>query len=441
MHSHNPDSTSSPPPPHTPFNKQYHEQLNMPRFRYTATDSNDRRLPEGTIEAENRYVAVARLLQDGLHVVKVEEISESEAGTSQPDEAKPDALVLEAESAWLAEDRRIAVVDGMADVVRSGLPLAAGLRALGSELPSRRGRRALVTISNRLERGVSLDDAVAGQLDIVPSHLRVLLRAGLNTGRLGELLEHYLHYARTSLDTRRRSILALFYPALLILVAVMVAAAMITLVVPPFEGIFMDYDMELPELTLAVLWLSKAIGGWRLAILPALLLTIVFAWLLAGRIAGPLQRKWLYHVPALGRMIRLSAISRFCHLLALGLDHRLPMTEALLLAGNGSDDAYIGQATQRMADEISDGHSLGHAASKHRMTPEISHIFEWEGHDESFCDVLRATGDICAAQARVQSELIRVLIEPLAVFGVAVGVGIVVIALCLPMAKLLNVLS
>ncbi len=413
----------------------------MPRFRYTATDSNDRRLPQGTIEAENRYVAVARLLQDGLHVVEVEEISENEAGTSKPGETKPDELVLEAESTWLAEDRRIAVINGMADVVRSELPLAAGLRALGSELPSRRGRRALVTISKRLERGVSLDDAVAGQLDIVPSHLRVLLRAGLNTGRLGELLEHYLHYARTSLDTRRRSILALFYPMLLILVTVMVVGAMIAFVVPPFEDIFKDFGMELPDLTLAVLWLSKTIGGWRLAILPLLLLTIVFAWLLAGRIAGPLQRQWLYHLPALGRMIRLSAISRFCHLLAIGLDHRLPLTEALLLAGDGTDDAYIGRATQRMADEISNGHSLGYAASKHRMTPEIAHVFEWEGDDDSFCDVLRATGDICAAQARVQSGLIRILIEPLAILGVAVGVGVVAIALFLPMAKLLKALS
>ena len=413
----------------------------MPRFRYTATDANDRLLPEGTIEAENRYVAVARLLQDGLHVVEVQELSESEVRTSEPVEAKPDELVLETESTWLAEDRRIAVVDAMADVVRSGLPLAAGLRALGSELPSRRGRRALVSISDRLERGASLDDAVAEQLDVVPSHLRVLLRAGLNTGRLGELLEHYLHYARTSLDTRRRSILALFYPILLILVAVMVAGTMIAFVVPPFETIFEDYDIELPDLTLAVLWLSKAIGGWRLAILPVMLLTIVFAWILAGRVAGPLQRQWLYHVPALGRMIRLSAISRFCHLLAIGLNHRLPLTEALILAGKGTDDAYIGRAARRMSDELSHGHSLRQAASKHRMTPEIAHVFEWEGHDDSFCDVLRATGDICAAQARVQSGLIRILIEPFAIFGVAVGVGVVVIALFLPMAKLLTVLA
>ena len=404
----------------------------MPRFRYQATDDNDQPLKEGTIEAENRFVAVARLLQDGMHVTELEELDENEEGVGE---------VLEPENVWIVEDRRIAVVDGMAEVVRGGLPLAAGLRALASELPSRRVRRALETISSRLEQGVSIDEAVAGQIDIVPRHLKVLLRAGVNTGRLGELLEHYLHFARTSLDTRRRSILALFYPLLLILVTMMVFGTLVAFVVPPFEKIFRDFGMQIPELTLGVLWLARALGGWRLAILPVLLLVLVLAWILIGRLAGPLQRKWLYYVPAMGRMVRLSAVSRFCHLLAIGLDHRVPLPEALRLAGSGTGDAYISQTTSRMATDVATGHSLSQAASTHRMVPEITHVFEWEGRDDAFSEVLRATGDICAAQARVQSGLIRVLVEPMAVLGVALIVGLIAIALLMPMVKLLNALS
>ena len=404
----------------------------MPRFRYQATDDNDQPLKEGTIEAENRFVAVARLLQDGMHVTELEELDENEEGVGE---------MLGPENVWIVEDRRIAVVDGMAEVVRGGLPLAAGLRALASELPSRRVRRALETISSRLEQGVSIDEAVAGQIDIVPRHLKVLLRAGVNTGRLGELLEHYLHFARTSLDTRRRSILALFYPLLLILVTMMVFGTLVAFVVPPFEKIFRDFGMQIPELTLGVLWLARALGGWRLAILPVLLLVLVLAWILIGRLAGPLQRKWLYYVPAMGRMVRLSAVSRFCHLLAIGLDHRVPLPEALRLAGSGTGDAYISQTTSRMATDVATGHSLSQAASTHRMVPEITHVFEWEGRDDAFSEVLRATGDICAAQARVQSGLIRVLVEPMAVLGVALIVGLIAIALLMPMVKLLNALS
>ena len=407
----------------------------MPRFRYQATDDNDQPLKEGTIEAKNRFVAVARLLQDGMHVTELEELEELDENEEGVGE------VLEPENVWIVEDRRIAVVDGMAEVIRGGLPLAAGLRALASELPSRRVRRALETISSRLEQGVSIDEAVAGQIDIVPRHLKVLLRAGVNTGRLGELLEHYLHFARTSLDTRRRSILALFYPLLLILVTMMVSGTLVAFVVPPFEKIFREFGMQIPELTLGVLWLARALGGWRLAILPVLLLVLVLAWILIGRLAGPLQRKWLYYVPAMGRMVRLSAVSRFCHLLAIGLDHRVPLPEALRLAGSGTGDAYISQTTSRMATDVAAGHSLSQAASTHRMVPEITHVFEWEGRDDAFSEVLRATGDICAAQARVQSGLIRVLVEPMAVLGVALIVGLIAIALLMPMAKLLNALS
>ena len=119
----------------------------------------------------------------------------------------------------------------------------------------------------------------------------------------------------------------------------------------------------------------------------------------------------------------------------------MPLPEALRLAGSGTGDAYIGRATRRMATDVDGGLSLGHAAAPHRMVPEVAHVFEWEGRYDAFSDVLRATGDICAAQARVQSGLIRVLVEPLAVFGVAVIVGIVTIALMMPMIQLLNSLA
>ena len=92
----------------------------MPRFRYQATDADDQPVKEGTIEAENRYVAVARLLQDGLHVKELEEIL-GPSGKEAAGEEVPVEEVLEPDAVWIAEDQRIAVVDGMADVVRGGL--------------------------------------------------------------------------------------------------------------------------------------------------------------------------------------------------------------------------------------------------------------------------------------------------------------------------------
>ncbi len=404
----------------------------MPRFRHNSTDENDRPV-EGVVEAENRFVAVARLLQEGLHVQNLQEITENgpvDSSTSDPGGSIVDVPV--------GHDQRIAVTRGITEIVHGRLPLAAGLRAIASEIPSSRARRAVNTISTRVEQGVPVDEAVNGQDIIIPQHLRALLRAGIKTGRIAELLEHYLHFARSSLDTRRRNITTLFYPALLLLTAIMAIGALLSLVVPSFESILLGFEIEIPAFTKMILRLSKSVQGWRLSIVPLGLLAAAFTWFVFGRVAGPLQRKWLYHVPAVGRMARLGATSRFCHLLAIGIDHEMPIPQALRLAGEGSGDAYIGRATDRMAEDITRGSSLSHSATTHKMVPEIAHVFQWETRDNAFAEILRATGDICAAQARVQSGLARLLIEPVTICGIALAVGSISVALILPVINLFN---
>ena len=108
----------------------------MPRFHHNSTDDNDRPV-EGVVEAENRFVAVARLLQDGLHVQTLQEITENgpvDSSTSDPGGSSVDVPV--------GHDQRIAVTRGITEIVHGRLPLAAGLRAIATEIPSSRARRA-----------------------------------------------------------------------------------------------------------------------------------------------------------------------------------------------------------------------------------------------------------------------------------------------------------
>ena len=98
----------------------------------------------------------------------------------------------------------------------------------------------------------------------------------------------------------------------------------------------------------------------------------------------------------------------------------------------------IRRATHGMATDIEKGMPPGQAATDHRMVPEVAHVFEWDGHEQEFSDVLWATGDICAIQSHGQSRLIGVLVQPLCIFGIAVAVSLIVFALMLPMINLMN---
>ena len=94
-----------------------------------------------------------------------------------------------------------------------------------------------------------------------------------------------------------------------------------------------------------------------------------------------------------------------------------------------------------MAGDVEGGLSLTQAGMQRRMLPETMHVFEWEGGEPACSESLQATGDICAARARLQTNFARVALEPLAICSIASLVGLVVIALFLPLVKLLDALS
>lgn len=409
----------------------------MPEFHYRSIDAEGHEI-EGAIEALDQEQALNLLAASGLREITILQQADGKTGAvrgNQDLEVPRSARVRE------RNDEQIEVVQSVSELVGGELPLAPGLRALSSEFPSRRTRRALAMIADRLDRGVAFDEAVQGQLQLVPADLQVLIHAGLKTGDLSGLLDRYLQYARIALDSRRQNWLMAAYPMQLLLGGLLLMAVIAVWIVPDFSKIFMGFDIELPALTILVLYASDVFTSWW-GVVPAGLLGVVVAgWWLLGVLAGPTRQKYLYYVPVVGRKLRLTSMSRFCHLLSLGVSQRVPLPEALRLAGQGSRDPYVQRAAAEMAGDVEGGLSLTHAGMQRRMLPEAMHVFEWEGREPAFSESLQATGDICAARARLQTNFARVALEPLAICSIASLVGLVVIALFLPLVKLLNVLS
>ena len=409
----------------------------MPEFHYRSIDAEGHEI-EGAIEALDQEQALNLLAASGLREITILQQADGKTGAGRGNQ---DLEVPRSARVRERNDEQIEVVQSVSELVGGELPLAPGLRALSSEFPSRRTRRALAMIADRLDRGVAFDEAVQGQLQLVPADLQVLIHAGLKTGDLSGLLDRYLQYARIALDSRRQNWLMAAYPMQLLLGGLLLMAVIAVWIVPDFSKIFMGFDIELPALTILVLYASDVFTSWW-GVVPAGLLGVVVAgWWLLGVLAGPTRQKYLYYVPVVGRKLRLTSMSRFCHLLSLGVSQRVPLPEALRLAGQGSRDPYVQRAAAEMAGDVEGGLSLTHAGMQRRMLPEAMHVFEWEGREPAFSESLQATGDICAARARLQTNFARVALEPLAICSIASLVGLVVIALFLPLVKLLNELS
>lgn len=335
------------------------------------------------------------------------------------------------------------IAGGIGDLARSGLPLVPGLRAMREEIPSRRVRRALSLLSNRLEQGESLEAALQATGRQVPEHMRGLLEAGVRSGNLALVLEQYLIYTRAGRDMRRRMWFNLGYPVVLIVLMFALAWFMMAVIVPQFREIFEDFGVELPMITELLLFLSSLFSTNGLWIALAVLGLLVGAWLLARMLGGsPLVRRALCSIPLIGPPFRYTSLSEFCHLLGILVENHVQLPEALRMAGSGSQDSDLRQGSRLVAGEIERGESPDLAALRVNGFPrELAPVFRWSQQRDAFADALHAAGEIFGARAHVQSTLVAPVLEPVIVIGVAVAMGFMVIALFLPLIKLLNDLS
>jgi type IV pilus assembly protein PilC len=135
-------------------------------------------------------------------------------------------------------------------------------------------------------------------------------------------------------------------------------------------------------------------------------------------------------------------LSEFCSLLAILVDNRVPLPEALRLTAAGLTDANLRDGCRRLAERVEEGAPMADAARGMLHFPRtVLSIFRWQSHAQALADGLRSAGELFAVQARVQSNIVGVFLQPLLLLFVVASVGFVVICMFMPLIKLLNELS
>lgn len=395
----------------------------MPRFRYLAVDSSGREV-SAELEADSWEEAASHLEAEGLSVRTLERIEESKPVES---------------GIQLTEKDFQTIGNPLADMTRSGLPLESGLRALSEEVPSRKMRRTLRTISERLATGESLENIVGDTRSGLPTSMRELFRAGIETGRLGILLDAYLSLARRSSEVRMQVMSGLAYSAILVVGFTLVVICYTVWLVPQFGQIFDGFDMELPVMTASLVGLSKLLNNPITWINIGILLLLLILGATIPWLGKPIRRRMFCSIPLIGTSFRNSSLSAFCHLLALMVENQVPLSKALRTAGAGSRDAELEAGCSQLASDLEQGAGLETAAAYRREFPNnLLHVFRWSNRDEIFPEALNAAGEIFEGQARIQAGLVSLIIEPVVLIGVALSMGWIVISLVMPLTQLWN---
>jgi type II secretory pathway component PulF len=346
--------------------------------------------------------------------------------------------------AGLSAEDLIALNEEIAGMARAGLPLDQGMAAMAKEMRSGHLQRVTADIAADLHNGSTLPEAMARQAGRLPRFYAGLVNAGVRSGRIGDVLATLTVYARTMADLRSLILGALFYPAVVMLLAFTLFGFVFYYLVPEYEAIFDSFKIQLPLLTQIMINISHhplPVFGVPLGAVAAL----VFARLFMSR-TGKGWRAWtrfVYAMPLMGTLLRSARLAAFTDLLGILVDYGTPLPDAFVMAGESSNDPLMAEASVRAREDLSQGQSLGEVLRRHNLVPEVvawmAAMAERRGN---LGETLHHVATMYRRQAEMRAALLRSVLPPFLIIVTAGAlVALFVLGVALPMMSLLRGLS
>ncbi len=342
-------------------------------------------------------------------------------------------------------DQLIALNDEMAALIRSGVPLERGLVQAGRDLQGRLG--AIVgDLGERLGQGERLSEALAGSKRGIPEIYRAVVEAGLRSGRLSKALEGMATIGRNYAEMRRAVGLALLYPLVVLEVAYGLALVFVLQIAPRFVSTFEILGLAPVEPLNWLVRIGDSVAYWG-PIPAVLLLVVAFAWYRSGRSSAldagflsPIFRR----LPVIGTMIRSFKAANFADLLALLVDHQVPLDDAVILAGEASGDPSFLASALALAGSIRSGQDASSVpqADLKAFPPLLAWILTGGRGRGNLASALRHAAVTYRRKAENRGEFLRSALPTFLML--AIGAGAVIgyaLLLFIPLTRLWDELA
>jgi type IV pilus assembly protein PilC len=323
-------------------------------------------------------------------------------------------------------------------LISANLHLVDALKTLAKQTRNEKLKLAVSQVADRVEGGKKLSQSLAEHPTIFSNFYVKLVETGERVGKLDEVLEYLASEQEKNYDLRSRIRGMLIYPAFIFVMLIVIVIFMLTFVMPKMLSILKESNIELPLSTRILIGVSTFFQSyWWLVILLILTLVILFSFYIKT-VSG--RRYWdllKLKIPVVGKIIQNVAMVRFSNSLAILLRGGVDMVVALkTVAGVIGNTQYQIVLTEAIK-EVEDGSLLAASLVKSEYVPymviEIIEAGEKTGHIEKSLEKITNfyTREVNNSVANLVS-----LIEPLVIILIGTGVGLLVVAMILPMYKL-----
>ncbi|MCQ9379632.1 MULTISPECIES: type II secretion system F family protein [unclassified Methyloversatilis] len=326
----------------------------------------------------------------------------------------------------------------LATMMKAGVPLLQAFDIVGKGAANGAVSRLLGDIKLEVESGSSLNQAFRKYPQHFDPLFCNLVSAGEQAGILDSLLDRLATYREKILAIKGKIKSAMFYPASVLGIAIIITAVIMIFVIPEFKKVFSSFGADLPAPTLVVIAISDAFVAysWLIALVAAGAF-ISFAYMLKRSL--PLQiavDRLLLRLPVMGDIVRKATIARWARTLSTMFAAGVPLVEALDSVGGAAGNHIYRMATKQIQSEVSTGTSLTVAMQNTNVFPvmvvQMASIGEESGQLDA---MLSKVADFFEQEVDDSVEALSSLLEPIIMVVLGTLIGGLVVAMYLPIFK------
>ena len=327
-------------------------------------------------------------------------------------------------------------------LLKAGVDLKSSLELIEKSIKKRQTKAIVNQIYEAIISGKSLSEAIE-EIKHFTHYEYHSLRIGEETGTLAEVTTQLGEFFNKKNEQKRLIVSALTYPLIIMCTAVLVVAFMLNFVVPMFEDMFRQQQIELPAITVFIIDMSNFFKsyGWLMFMI-VLVIIASQTFLRKQPKYKKLRDRLILKTPIIGSFTKTVYVSQFSQAIALLTASKVPMVSSIQLVKKMIQFYPLQNALESIEYDLLLGKSLSDSLKKHSFFDDkMSALVKVAEETNQTSFIFEKLSQQYSSQVQQKSKTLTTFLEPFIIFFVGIMVGIILIAMYLPMFKLSSVIG
>jgi type IV pilus assembly protein PilC len=322
-------------------------------------------------------------------------------------------------------------------LIRAGLPILQGLDLLADRLTDEKLGRHIRAVRDEVKTGTVLSDAF-GRQGVFPAIYVTSVLAGEKSGSLAEVLERFIAYQKLTLALRKKLLVSLVYPAVLLCLVIALIVFLVTFVVPNFASLYNSMQAKLPTATVVLIAIGTTARSYVLAAVGVLIVAAMAVYFWSRRESSQeILDKWKSRLPAVGEIWTKYQVAQLSRVLGTLLVGGIPLVQALETSGRSLGTVLLKKALDRTAVMVREGKSLSKSLKSTGIAPDLAtDMMEVGESTGALPQMLTSVAEFYEEDVSTRMTALLSLIEPAIMIFMGIFVAFVLVALYLPIFSL-----